>query len=142
MNSSATTPDLILHHGRFTTLDRANPTASAVAIADGKFSAVGHDRDVMKLAGKETKVIDLKGRRVLPGRIAELGALAGAAGQIEWRRVERADHGGKGGHIDPFVHLSAPLEGRTKFPLMAGRNASERPEKRPLKVIIIDKSYC
>jgi hypothetical protein len=37
MNSSATTPDLILHHGRFTTLDRANPTASAVAIADGKF---------------------------------------------------------------------------------------------------------
>src|SRR6516165_4646751 len=67
MDSSNTTPELILHRGLFTTLDRANPTASAVAITDGKFSAVGRDNDVMKLAGKETKVIDLKGRRVLPG---------------------------------------------------------------------------
>src|SRR6202040_1793321 len=35
----------------------------------GKFSAVGRDNDVMKLAGKDTRVIDLKGRRVLPGLI-------------------------------------------------------------------------
>jgi predicted amidohydrolase YtcJ len=69
MDSSNTTPELILHRGLFTTLDRANPTATAVAITDGKFSAVGRDNDVMKLAGKETKVIDLKGRRVLPGLI-------------------------------------------------------------------------
>src|SRR5438876_12318028 len=69
MNSSNTTPELILHRGLFTTLDRANLTATAVAITDGKFSAVGRDDDVMKLAGKETKVIDLKGRRVLPGLI-------------------------------------------------------------------------
>jgi predicted amidohydrolase YtcJ len=69
MNSSNTTPELILHRGLFTTLDRANPTATAVAITDGKFSAVGRDNDVMKGAGKETKVIDLKGRRVLPGLI-------------------------------------------------------------------------
>src|ERR1700731_804692 len=69
MTAPATAPDLILHRGLFTTLDRANPTATAVAITDGKFSAVGRDNDVMKLAGKETKVIDLKGRRVLPGLI-------------------------------------------------------------------------
>ena len=36
MNSSNTTPDLILHRGLFTTLDRANPTATAVAITDGE----------------------------------------------------------------------------------------------------------
>src|SRR5580693_1394653 len=69
MNSSNTTPDLILHRGLFTTLDRANPSATAVAITEGKFSAVGRDNDVMNLAGKETKIIDLKGRRVLPGLI-------------------------------------------------------------------------
>jgi len=63
------TPDLILHHGLFTTLDRGNPTASAVAIKDGVFIAVGHDSEVMKLAGPSTRVIDLKGRRVLPGLI-------------------------------------------------------------------------
>ena len=68
-DSVTANPELILHRGLFTTLDRANPTATAVAIADGKFSAVGHDRDVMQLAGERTKVIDLRGRRVLPGLI-------------------------------------------------------------------------
>src|SRR6202047_4314211 len=64
-----TAPDMIFHRGLFTTLDRSNPTASSVAIKDGIFTAVGHDADVMKLAGPSTKVIDLKGRRVLPGLI-------------------------------------------------------------------------
>src|SRR5258705_183410 len=63
------TPDLILHHGLFTTLDRGNPTASAVAIKDGVFVAVGHDSEVMKLAGSATRVVDLKGKCVLPGLI-------------------------------------------------------------------------
>jgi predicted amidohydrolase YtcJ len=62
-------PDLILHRGLFTTLDRGNPTASAVAIKDGVFTAAGRENDVMKLAGASTKIIDLKGRRVLPGLI-------------------------------------------------------------------------
>jgi len=62
-------PDLILHHGLVTTLDRANPVATAIAVKDGKFLAVGHDSDVMKLAGPRTRIIDLKGRRVLPGLI-------------------------------------------------------------------------
>lgn len=61
--------DLVLHHGLFTTLDRANPTASAVAIKDGKFLAVGSDEDVMSHAGPDTKIVDLKGKRVLPGLI-------------------------------------------------------------------------
>ena len=49
-------PDLILHRGLFTTLDRANPAATAVAITDGKFSAVGRDNDAMKLAGEKTSI--------------------------------------------------------------------------------------
>src|SRR5215469_8432444 len=68
-DSVTANPELILHRGLFTTLDRANPTATAVAIADGKFSAVGRVNDVMPLAGKQIKIIDLKGRRVLPGLI-------------------------------------------------------------------------
>ncbi|RFB81120.1 amidohydrolase [Methylovirgula sp. 4M-Z18] len=69
MSTAASAPDLILHHGLFTTLDRANPTANAVAIKDGKFVAVGHEREIMPLAAETTKIIDLKGRRVLPGLI-------------------------------------------------------------------------
>jgi predicted amidohydrolase YtcJ len=62
-------PDLILHRGLFTTLDRSNPTATAVAITDGRFTSVGHDREIMPLAGPSTEIIDLRGRRVLPGLI-------------------------------------------------------------------------
>src|SRR5208337_3698893 len=50
--------DLILHQGRFATLDRSNPTASAVAIKDGRFVQVGHERDIMPLAARETRLID------------------------------------------------------------------------------------
>ncbi|ORT78743.1 hypothetical protein B7G54_37695, partial [Burkholderia puraquae] len=67
MSATATQPDLILHNARITTLDRANPVATAVAIKDGRFIAVGSEADVMPLAGRATKVIDLDGRTVLPG---------------------------------------------------------------------------
>jgi predicted amidohydrolase YtcJ len=63
------TPDLILHGGRITTLDRSNPLASAVAIKEGKFLAVGSDNSVVSLAGKSTRAVNLRGRRVLPGLI-------------------------------------------------------------------------
>src|SRR5215469_16903747 len=61
--------DLILHRGLFATLDRTNPTAGAVAIKDGRFVRVGHDRDIVPLADESTRVIDLSGRRVVPGLI-------------------------------------------------------------------------
>ena len=69
MNTRTSKPDLILSRGLFTTLDRSRPTASAVAIKDGKFIAVGRDEDVIPLGGPETRTIDLRGRRVLPGLI-------------------------------------------------------------------------
>jgi predicted amidohydrolase YtcJ len=61
--------DLVLRNGGFTTLDRSNPTATAVAITAGVFTAVGRDSDVMQSAGPDTRIIDLAGRRVLPGLI-------------------------------------------------------------------------
>jgi predicted amidohydrolase YtcJ len=62
-------PDLILHRGSFTTLDRSNPVATAVAIKDGRFVAVGSEGDLLPLAGPATRVIDLRGRQALPGLI-------------------------------------------------------------------------
>ncbi|OQP87153.1 amidohydrolase [Rhizobium rhizosphaerae] len=61
------TADTILLNGRFTTLDRANPQADAVAIEGGAFLAVGREAEVMTHAGPTTRIIDLKGRRALPG---------------------------------------------------------------------------
>jgi hypothetical protein len=62
-------PDLILINGRFTTLDRANPNPQAVAIANGRFSAVGDVKDILASRHAATKTIDLRGRRVIPGLI-------------------------------------------------------------------------
>lgn len=62
-------PDLILTNARFTTLDRGNPNPEAVAIRDGRFSAVGLARDILPTAGSKTTVLDLGGRRVIPGLI-------------------------------------------------------------------------
>src|SRR6266571_4066658 len=63
------TPDLIYSNGRFTTLDKSNPTAEAVAVSNGRFVAVGSDREVRALADPNTRVVDLKGRRIIPGLI-------------------------------------------------------------------------
>ena len=63
------TPELILHNGRFTTLDKSQPEADAVAVSGGRFSHVGEAREILPLAGPQTRVIDLQGRRVLPGLI-------------------------------------------------------------------------
>ncbi len=59
--------DLILHNGRIHTVDRIKPQASAVAIANGRFLAVGEDREIMALRGAATQVIDLNGRTAIPG---------------------------------------------------------------------------
>ena len=59
--------DSILFNGRITTLDPAKPSASAVAIDSGVFVAVGSDREIMALRGAKTKVLDLRGRPVIPG---------------------------------------------------------------------------
>ena len=69
MSPSTPAPDLLLLNGRFTTLDRANPTASAAAIRDGRFVAVGRTVEIAPLADRTTTVIDLKGRAALPGLI-------------------------------------------------------------------------
>lgn len=59
--------DLILFNGQFHTVDRENPRATAVAIHQGRFVAVGTDGEAMALRGSGTQVIDLKGRTVIPG---------------------------------------------------------------------------
>lgn len=64
---SSTPPSVILRNGKVTTLDPARPEASAIAIGDGLIQAVGIDGDIMRLAGPDTSVVDLSGRRVIPG---------------------------------------------------------------------------
>lgn len=61
--------DVIFVNGKFTTLEAAAPQAEAVAVTDGRFTAVGTRAEIEGLAGPSTSVIDLAGRRVVPGLI-------------------------------------------------------------------------
>ncbi|RED06610.1 amidohydrolase [Ectopseudomonas oleovorans] len=59
--------DLILFNGRLHTVDPQQPQATAVAIRDGRFIAVGTDAEAMAFRGTATRLIDLRQRCVIPG---------------------------------------------------------------------------
>jgi predicted amidohydrolase YtcJ len=65
--SSHPDPDLVLVDGRIHTMDAKNRVVSSVAIKDGRFVEVGNVG--RHHHGRETKVIDLNGRTVVPGII-------------------------------------------------------------------------
>ena len=59
--------DLILTNGRVFTGADAQPWAEAVAIRGERIAAVGMSSDIAALAGPSTRVVDLRGRVVIPG---------------------------------------------------------------------------
>ncbi|MFV0434697.1 MAG: amidohydrolase [Leucobacter sp.] len=62
-----THPDLILTGGRVYTVDPEQPWAEAIAVTDGRISAVGGAEEVTALAGPETEVRELDGAFLMPG---------------------------------------------------------------------------
>lgn len=61
--------DLILHNGKVVTVDRDFSIGQALAVKGDRVLSVGNDADVLKTKGPTTKLIDLKGKMVLPGLI-------------------------------------------------------------------------
>jgi predicted amidohydrolase YtcJ len=61
--SQAPAADLVFVNGRIHAMDRNSTIATSVSIANGRFVAVGNT------AGRGARVIDLKGRTVVPGII-------------------------------------------------------------------------
>src|ERR1700761_6581829 len=59
--------DVIAYNGKIATQNEQRSIIEAVAIRDGKFLAVGSDREMMRLRGERTKLIDLNKRTVIPG---------------------------------------------------------------------------
>lgn len=59
--------DLVLTGGRVVTMDPSSPSAEAVAVRDGRITAVGTSDEIRLLAGSNTDPIDLDGLTVIPG---------------------------------------------------------------------------
>ena len=60
-------PDLIITNAIVHTMDTQQPTAQAVAIQGNRIVAVGSNEEVRQVAGAHTRVIDARGKLVLPG---------------------------------------------------------------------------
>ncbi len=64
---SKQTADLIAYNGKIATQNEQRPIVEAVAVLDGKFLAVGSDREVMAWRGEQTQLINLNKRTAIPG---------------------------------------------------------------------------
>lgn len=71
--AATTTADIILGNGKVTVLtdgvDAATGYVQSIAIKDGEVMATGTDKFVRRYKGNNTVMVDLDGRRVLPGLI-------------------------------------------------------------------------
>ena len=82
-----TEPELILYNANILTVDDRRPRAQAVAIADGRFLAVGGNEKIRALAGGKTKKIDLAGKTIVPGFI-DAHTHPAVAGRMHLRQVD------------------------------------------------------
>lgn len=69
INSNGIYADKIFHSGKIVTVDESFSIAEAFAIKDGKFQAVGSDKEILALSGPKTEKHDLSGKTVIPGLI-------------------------------------------------------------------------
>ncbi len=71
--------DTIYKNGVVYTVDSVLSRTEAFAVKDGKFIAVGSNDDMKAFTGKNTKIVNLKGKMVMPGLVdAHIHALRGA----------------------------------------------------------------
>jgi predicted amidohydrolase YtcJ len=61
--------DLVLRGGKIITVDERQPVAEALAVRGDRLVAVGDNRDLEKLIGPQTRVIELDGKTAVPGFI-------------------------------------------------------------------------
>ena len=82
-----TAPGTILYNCNVITVDARRPRAQAVAVADGRFLAVGSRDEVLRLATPRTVKVDLAGATVVPGFI-DAHSHPAVAGRLHLRQVD------------------------------------------------------
>src|SRR5262245_58682573 len=134
--------DLVVWNAKILTVNPQSSIVEAAAVRDGRFVAVGSSAEVKKLSGARTRVIDARGRMVVPGLIEThvhaIGVardeavqpfvqLSSIAEMQEWVR-ERGRTGSEGEWIEiPRVDLTRLREGRLPTRTELDAAAPQRP---------------
>lgn len=82
-----TTPELILYNANIITIDDRRPRAQALAIAGGRFLAVGSNDKVQALSTPRTQKINIGGKTIVPGFI-DAHSHPAIAGRMHLRQVD------------------------------------------------------
>lgn len=94
-------PSFVFYNGQVLTADKDQnfTVAQAVAVRGNRIFKVGTSQEIRRLAGPDTRVIDLKGRSLTPGFIYNDADNAVPAGDIlkdsQWGGLTRTQVGGK-----------------------------------------------
>lgn len=76
--------DLVLKNAGVLTMNPTKPHAEAIAIKDEKIVAVGTNKQVKSWIGKQTKVINLHGKTIVPGFIDAHVHMRGFGRSLAW----------------------------------------------------------
>ncbi len=66
-SAQSVTADLVVTNANIRTMDAKRTVARSVAVLNGRIVAVGSEADTKPLIGSKTRVIDAKGRTIIPG---------------------------------------------------------------------------
>src|SRR5262245_25750340 len=78
------TADVTFLHGKVHTVNLQNETAQALAVSGNRIIAVGTDSAAKETIGVDTRVIDLRGRSLVPGFIDNHIHPETIARQLDW----------------------------------------------------------
>ena len=67
VNAQTLTADMVIINANVRTIDLKRPTANSIAVLGDKIIAVGSDADTKPLIGTKTRIIDAKGKLIIPG---------------------------------------------------------------------------
>src|SRR6202049_3299094 len=81
------TPDAIFYNGKIVTVDAASKIQQAFAVKGEEFLAAGTTAKIRALAGKNTRLVDLRGSTVIP-RLAAAHHHVYASARVTWRGVD------------------------------------------------------
>ncbi|WP_321477736.1 amidohydrolase [uncultured Paludibaculum sp.] len=130
--------DLIVENARIYTVNPAQPSARAIAVADEKILAVGDD--VSSYAGPRTRRIDAHGAALIPGLIDSHGHMRGLGGLLESRDLR---------HVKTVAEIAAYVKqqatGRAPGEWVVGRNwdqtnwGGQFPSAKDLDAVVTDR---